>query len=76
MIGINSKLEPNICFSENSQDKMSSNVPSAIDFLMERAILLPVDMNGSLISEYGDPPMNGFEPATILALISKTLNSS
>ena len=31
-------------------------------------------MNGSLMSEYGEPPTNGFEPATILALISKTLN--
>ena len=49
---------------------------SILAFLIERAILLPVDILSSFMSEYGEPPTNGLDPATILALISNTLNSN
>ena len=42
---------------------------SILAFLIERAILLPVDILSSFMSEYGEPPTNGLDPATILAMI-------
>ncbi len=57
-------------------EMMSLNRSSFRALRIERAMRRPVDMNGSLMSEYGEPPVNGFEPATMRALISNTLNSN
>src|SRR5438552_3123573 len=55
---------------------MSARRPCFCPIRISRAILRPVDMPGSVRSEYGEPAMNRFVPATIRVEISNTLNSS
>ena len=57
------------------QDTTSLSFPAAMASLISLAILRPVLMPGSIMSEYEDPLVKGFVPATIRQEISKTLKS-
>src|SRR5659263_773023 len=65
-----------IIFFVYSYEITSERISISRAIFISRAIRLPIERFSSTRSEYGDPEMNRFVPATMRADISKTFNSS